>query len=72
MGVFDAWLEHSSFAILNESQTSEEGTVDVWYGLAVGDLTGTSPTGSATWLGIMVGTPVAGNARGERSWETRP
>ena len=61
-----AWLEHSSFAILNESQTSEAGTVDVWYGLALGELTGTPPAGSATWLGIIVGTPVAGDARGER------
>ena len=61
-----AWLEHSSFAIQNENQAGEEGTVDVWYGIALGDLTGTPPTGSATWLGIMVGTPVTGEARGDR------
>ena len=61
-----AWLEHGSFAILNERQTSEEGTVDVWYGIAVGELTGTPPAGSATWLGIMVGTSVDGDAHGER------
>lgn len=29
-----AWLEHSSFAILNERQTGEVGTVEVWYGIA--------------------------------------
>ena len=61
-----AWLEHSSFAILDESQTGEEGTVGVRYGIAVGDLTGTAPAGSATWLGLMAGTPVTGDARGER------
>ena len=61
-----AWLEHGSFAILNERQTSEEGTIDVWYGITVGELTGTPPAGSATWLGIMVGTPVDGDVRGER------
>jgi len=61
-----AWLEHSTFAILNERQTGDEGTVDVWYGITVGGLTGTPPTGSATWLGIMTGTPVTGDARGER------
>ena len=61
-----AWLEHGSFALLNESQTGEEGTVDVVYGIAVGALTGTAPAGSATWLGLMAGTPVAGDARGER------
>ena len=61
-----AWLEHGTFAILNERQTGEEDTVDVWYGITVGDLTRTAPTGSATWLGIMTGTPVIGDARGER------
>ena len=65
-----AWLENSSFAILNESQTSQEGTVDVWYGIAVGDLAGTLPgnlpAGVAAWRGIMVGTPVTGEGRGER------
>ena len=64
-----AWMEHSSFAILNERQTGEEGTVDVWYGIALGDLAGFPPgpiPGTATWSGIMTGTPVSGDARGER------
>ena len=64
-----AWMEHSSFAILNERQPGDEGTVDVWYGTAVGDLAGFPPgpiPGTATWSGIMVGTPVSGDARGER------
>ena len=64
-----AWLEHGTFAILNERQTGEDGTVDVWYGITVGDLTGTAPgpiPGTATWLGIMVGTPIAGDDRGDR------
>ena len=57
---------HGTFAILNERQTGEEGTVDVWYGIGVGDLTDRPLTGSATWLGIMVGTPIAGDDRGDR------
>ncbi len=61
-----AWMEDSSFAILNESQTGEEGPVDVWYGIALGELAGSPPVGSATWLGIMAGTPGTGDARGER------
>ena len=61
-----AWMEDSSFAILNESQTGDEGAVDVWYGITVGELSRTAPTGSASWLGILVGTPVTGDARGER------
>ena len=64
-----AWLEHSSFAILSERQAGEEGTVDIRYGIALGDLAGFPPgpiPGTATWAGIMVGTPVGGDARGER------
>ena len=76
-----AWLEHSSFAVLNERQTGDDGTVDVWYGIVVGDASqvdeipesphdaGTglpADAGSATWIGLMAGTPVAGDGRGER------
>ena len=64
-----AWLEHSSFAILSESQMGEEGTVEVLYGIALGELAGTGLgpiPGTAAWAGIMVGTSVSGDARGER------
>ena len=64
-----AWMEHSTFAVLSESQTGEDGTVGVRYGIALGELAGTAPgpiPGSATWLGLMVGTPVSGDVRGER------
>ncbi len=61
-----AWMEHSSFAIQSESQTGDAGTVDLLYGIVLGEFAGTAPVGSATWLGIMAGTPVAGEARGER------
>lgn len=61
-----AWLEHGSFAVLNEIGPGDEGPVDVWYGIALGELAGSPPTGSATWFGIMAGTPVTGDARGER------
>ena len=58
------------------SQNGDEGRVDVRYGIAIGeasqvgelppDLPGPPLTGTATWLGLMVGTRVAGGARGER------
>ena len=71
-----AWLQHSSFAVLNESQSGEEVTVDVWYGITVGDLSRIPPTASATWLGIMVGSwwehPSPGTLAASGSWETRP
>lgn len=66
LGSLGAWLEHGSFAVLNEIGPGDEGPVDVWYGIALGELSGSPPAGSATWLGIMSGTPVAGDARGER------
>ena len=34
--------------------------------IRLGDLTGRPLTGSATWLGIMVGTPTAGNDLGDQ------
>ena len=64
-----AWMEHSAFAVLHESQSGDDGRVDVRYGIAVGELAGTLPgpvPGTATWSGLMVGTPVSGDARGER------
>ena len=63
---FGAWMEHSGFAVQDESATLQGISIDARYGLAGGDLTGTTPTGSATWLGIMVGTPATGNNRGDR------
>ena len=69
-----AWLEHSTFAILSESEFGEEGRVEVLYGIAAGDASAIRAipddvpalAGSATWLGLMVGTPVAGDDRGDR------
>ena len=67
-----AWLEHSSFAILNERQTSEEGTVDVRYGIALGEarghLAGRDPRpGSASWWE----RPPPGTKRATGSWGRR-
>ena len=63
---FGAWMEHSSFAVQIERLREQDVTLDGRYGLAGGDLTGTRPTGGATWLGLMVGTPASGSARGDR------
>ena len=63
---FGAWMEHSSFTVQIERLRLRDVTVDGWYGLAVGDLTGTRPTDGATWLGLMVGTPATGSSRGDR------
>ena len=60
------WMEHSGFAAQTERLTFEGVRVDGRYGMAGGDLTGSRPSGSATWYGLMVGTPVAGEGRGDR------
>ena len=61
-----AWMEHGSFGLFNDRAIGEEIEATYLYALALGDLTGRPPAGSATWLGIMVGTPTAGDDEGDR------
>ncbi|MDE0378164.1 MAG: hypothetical protein OXI20_02870 [Rhodospirillales bacterium] len=61
-----AWMEHGSFALITQRAIREDAEIDLVYAIALGDLTGRPPAGSATWLGIMVGTPVAGDDEGDR------
>ena len=61
-----AWMEHSAFGVHSLRGVGEEGECDTLYASALGDLTGRPLTGSATWLGEMVGTPIAGDHRGDR------
>ena len=63
---FGAWMEHGSFGLNSVRAVGEEGECDTLYAVALGDLTGRPLTGSATWLGTMVGTPIAGADRGDR------
>ena len=61
-----AWMEHGSFALYGLRAVGEEFESDTLHAVALGDLTGRPPTGSATWLGIMVGTSTVGDDRGDR------
>ena len=63
---FGAWLNYSGFAIQSETDSIDGIRVIGRYGLAGGDLRGVAPTGSATWRGLMTGTPATGGNRGDR------
>ena len=63
---FGAWMEHGSFGLFNDRLMGEEIESVYSYALALGSLTNRPLTGSATWLGIMVGTPTAGDTQGDR------
>ena len=61
-----AWMNHSGFQARTQSVVVQGYRVNLRDGVAGGDLTGTPPVGGATWQGLMVGTPVDGNRRGDR------
>ena len=61
-----AWMEHGSFALNGLRVVGEDFESNILHAMALGDLTDRPLTGSATWLGIMVGTPVVGDDRGDR------
>ena len=61
-----AWMEHGSFSLNTQRVIREDAEIDLVYTLVLGDLTDRPLTGSATWLGIMVGTPTAGDDEGDR------
>ena len=64
---FGAWMDHSYFSSVTSNRPADEvgGGTDR-YTWAAGERTGSPLTGSATWLGLMVGTPIAGNDMGDR------
>ena len=61
-----AWMEHGSFVLDTDRVIGEGAEINAVYARALGDLTARPLTGSATWLGLMVGTPVVGEGQGDR------
>ena len=66
---YGAWMKHAGFALqthsLSPTVDGRKVSIRFHYGLVGGDLTGARPTtGSATWRGLMVGTPASGNRAG--------
>ena len=61
---YGAWMDHAVFAVQSERTRTEGIVIDGRYGIAGGDLTGVRPDVTATWRGLMVGTPRDGALRG--------
>ena len=62
---YGAWMDHATFGVQSAARTTTEGLVlGMRFGRAAGDLTDVRPNVTATWLGLMVGTPSAGALRG--------
>ena len=65
---YGAWLSHSAFFITAESKISFQGFQEKAYsraGISGGRLTGARPTATATWQGLMIGTPQTGSKKGD-------
>ena len=62
---YGSWMRHSGFQVSTNSVVLEGHTITLRNGLAGGELTGHHPDTSATWRGVMVGTPATGANRGD-------
>ena len=64
--MWGAWMDHSGFAAKVRYFDDEGESGKYRYAEAVGDLTGSAPTGTATWKGLMVATPSNAGGHGTR------
>ena len=58
-----ALMNHAGFGVTSARQTIEDTDFILRWGYAVGDLTLARPSVSATWRGLMVGTPTGSTLR---------
>ena len=60
-----AWMDHAVFGMEGDRSLEDGLSIDIRYGGASGELTGTRPNGiTGTWRGLMLGTPRRGAMRG--------
>lgn len=62
---FGSWMQHSGFQVADAHETGDGITVRLRVGSVAGDLTGYHPSSTASWRGLMVGTPATGANRGD-------
>ncbi|MDE0345523.1 MAG: hypothetical protein OXI66_07025 [Boseongicola sp.] len=62
---YGAWTEHGAFSVQTgvRSASDDPPPVALRGALAGGEIVGSQPPASATWLGVMVGTPARGESR---------
>ncbi len=58
---YGAWMSDSAFAVTSFTIRDGGSVARGRYGIAGGDLSGSRPTGTATWRGLMVGMTQGGN-----------
>ena len=63
---FGAWMEHSYFGLHDDDVQGEDAEFHVLRTTVIGELTDRPLDGSATWLGLMVGTSLLEGNRGDR------
>ena len=66
LNAYGSWMNHAFFGVQFECLDVSGITVTGRFGLASGDLTGSQPTETVNWRGLMVGMPVTGSYKGNR------
>ena len=62
---YGSWMQHSGFQVTSSSTTVNGISITEREAIVGGDLTGYSPNFSASWRGVMVGTPATGTNKGD-------
>ena len=60
--VLGGWLDHNFFAAHREEVTGGSTDAEFSFSYSIGDATGTTPSGNATWTGGMTGLDVSATA----------
>ena len=60
---YGAWMDHGAFAVRTGIQSPDAPVVTARGALVGGEIAGSRPLASATWQGVMVGTPARGDDR---------
>ena len=60
---YGAWMEHGAFSVRTGMRSSDAPVTALRGALVGGEVAGARPLASATWQGVMVGTPARGDSR---------